>query len=243
MKKSKIVCLIPARKNSKGIKNKNLLSLNGHPLIAYSILASKSSSQIKRTIVSTDSNLIGKIATSYGAEVPFLRPASASEDGSTDYDVIKHFLNWIKKYEKELPDYIVYLRPTTPIRETKNIDLAIKHIKDSKDATALRSVHKMSETSYKNLRIKNKYLMNLCSDSYDMDLANLPRQEYETTYSANGYIDIFIPSFIEKHKSLLGDKVVSFVTHQVAELDVPQDIDYLKYQFNKNSESVNKLFL
>lgn len=237
----KIVCLIPARKNSKGIKNKNIIPLEGRPLLAYSILASKQSSKIERTIVSTDSSQIRDIAISYGAEVPFLRPAFASEDWSTDYDVISHFLEWFKRNDEEYPEYIVYLRPTTPLREIKVIDSAIKFIKKSKDATALRSIHEMSETSYKTLRIKDKYLMNICSDTYDMDLANQPRQEYESTYSANGYIDIFIPSYIEKHKTLLGDKVIPFITSQVAELDSLQDLDYLKYQFDTNIDLVNKL--
>ena len=91
----KIISLIPARSGSEGINNKNIFPLLEYPLIAYSIIASKMSNKIKRTIVSTDSEIYYNIALEYGAEVPFLRPIEYSGDKSTDYDFVKHLLDWI----------------------------------------------------------------------------------------------------------------------------------------------------
>ena len=78
--------LIPARSGSKGVPKKNINLLAGYPLIAYSIIASILSSNIERTIVSTDSPEFAEIALFYGAEVPFLRPKEISGDKSLDIE-------------------------------------------------------------------------------------------------------------------------------------------------------------
>ena len=75
-----ILAIIPARKGSKGIKNKNIIPLCNHPLIAYSIAAAKKSKDITRVICSTNSKNISNIAIKYGAEVPFYRPENLSKD-------------------------------------------------------------------------------------------------------------------------------------------------------------------
>src|SRR3989344_8734794 len=112
----KIYCLIPARSNSKVIVSKNVKTLKDFPLLAYSIAASKLSKKITRTIVSTNSPDTVELAKKYGAEVPFLRPEKFCRDSSNDLDVIAHALRWFQRNEREMPDLIVYLRPTTPLR-------------------------------------------------------------------------------------------------------------------------------
>ncbi len=112
----KILAIIPARGGSKGLKNKNILPLLGHPLIAYSIKASLDSKRINRVIVSTDSKEIAVVAKQYGAEVPFMRPAEIAQDMSTDMEMFLHALGWLKKNEDYVPDIIVHLRPTSPVR-------------------------------------------------------------------------------------------------------------------------------
>ena len=92
----KIYSIIPARGGSKEVPKKNIKPLGGFPLMAYSIIASKLSSRIERTIVSTDSQEIADIALSYGAEVPFLRPAEIAQDHSTDLELIQHAISWFR---------------------------------------------------------------------------------------------------------------------------------------------------
>ena len=67
------ICVIPARSGSKRLKNKNIKSFNGKPIISYAIKIAKSSKLFSRIIVSTDCKKIKSIAEKYGAEVPFLR--------------------------------------------------------------------------------------------------------------------------------------------------------------------------
>ena len=79
------VALIPARSGSKEVKDKNILRVNGFPLLAFSIRAALLSEEIDRVVVSTDSRHYKKVALEFGAEVPFLRPKSISGDRSTDH--------------------------------------------------------------------------------------------------------------------------------------------------------------
>jgi CMP-N,N'-diacetyllegionaminic acid synthase len=95
--KKKFLAIILARKNSKGIKNKNLLKLGKKELFAWPIFAAKRSKFIERIIVSTDSLRIAKLARKYGAEAPFLRPKKFSKDNSTSYSAIKHCFDFLKK--------------------------------------------------------------------------------------------------------------------------------------------------
>ena len=128
----KIISVIPARGGSKGIKNKNIVKINSKPLIYFSIKQSLKTKLIQRTIVSTDSKKIAKISRQYGAEVPFLRPKSISNDAAKDYSFFSHLIK-IKKNENYTPDLIVQLRPTQPFRSIKLLQKAIElMIKDKK---------------------------------------------------------------------------------------------------------------
>ena len=110
MKKLKIASIILARSGSKGLKNKNILNLNGKPLLYYAIEAAKSSKKIERVFVSTNSIKISKIAKFYGAEVPFLRKKKYSGDYASTESSLRSFLEELEKKEKYSPDIIVYFQ-------------------------------------------------------------------------------------------------------------------------------------
>ena len=125
---SKTIAIIPARSGSKGVPDKNIKLLAAKPLMAYSIMAARLARNIDRVIVSTDSEKYADIAREYGAEVPFLRPNSISTDTSSDYQFIRHALDWLVENEGTQPEYLVHLRPTTPLREVCYIDLAVEGV-------------------------------------------------------------------------------------------------------------------
>lgn len=237
-----IAAIIPARSGSKGVPNKNINLVCGKPLLVYSIAVARLTREIGRIIVSTDSDYYAKIARDYGADVPFLRPTEISCDNSTDYDVIKHTLDWLQTNEGYQPKYLVYLRPTSPLRDVTYIEAAIKRINKDDDATSLRSVHEMSETSYKTLEMEEGYLKCVCTGSFDIESANQPRQAYPKTYHANGYVDIVKSTYAIKHKKVFGDKVIAFVTPPIVEIDTMDDFYYLEYQITKKPATVARLF-
>ncbi len=237
-----IVAIIPARSGSKGVPDKNIRLLEGKPLLAYSIAAALQVKLIKRVIVSTDSQQYADIAQKYGAEVPFLRPADISDDGSTAYDFIKHTLDWLNTHEGHRPAYFVLLLPTTPLREISYIEAAIRSIKNNDKATGLRSVHEMSESAYKTVEIDGGYLKCVCTGSFDADTGNLPRQGYPKTYQPNGYVDIIKTNYVIKNGKLFGDRVIAHTTPQVVEVDAMEDFAYLEYKVTKEPAIVEKLF-
>jgi len=121
-----ILAIIPARAGSKGIKNKNIIPIAGKPLINWTIEAALESKYITRTVVSTNSHKIKKIAKEAGAEVPFLRPKRLSHDEVGNEPVVNHCLDFLYDKENQLPELIVYLPPTSPLRNSSEIDAAIE---------------------------------------------------------------------------------------------------------------------
>ena len=231
---SRTIAIIPARSGSKSILDKNLVDLGGYPLIAYSIAAAKLSRGVDRVIVSTDSSSYAEIATHYGAEVPFLRPAELSSDTSTDLDFMLHAMHWLEKYDQDEPEYWVHLRPTTPLREPTLIDNALLALKNEPQATALRSGHLSPESPFKWLR-KNSdgFLVGLTSDDTDLDKYNLPRQAYPDVYIPDGYVDVVKRSFVMTANKLHGDRVLAFESPYCTEVDSIEELELLSFQISK----------
>lgn len=237
-----VMAIIPARSGSKSVVDKNVKLLAGYPLIAYSIAAAKASAEIDRVIVSTDSESYQEIASSFGAETPFLRPLEYSGDKSPDYDFVKHALEWMQENEGLTPDLLIHLRPTTPLRDPNLIDKAIKTFLEDDSATALRSVHEMPESAYKTFEIEGQYLKCIGSGSMDIEAANRARQEFINTYQPNGYVDIIRSSFVMKENKVHGDHVLAFKTPPVVEVDSQEEFDYLEYQVSRRPEILKKIF-
>ena len=226
--------IIPARGGSKGVPGKNIKLVGGYPLIAYTIAAAKLSKDISRVIVSTDSMEIASIAKKYGAEVPFMRPSELAGDRSLDIDFVLHAINWFQQNEHKIPDYIVHLRPTTPLRIPSEIDRAIDYIKQRKDATSLRSAHELPEPPQKMFQIDEKSLFKgFFPDDPRTEYYNLPRQVFPAAYHPNGYVDIIRTNFVQKTNSLHGSDILAFITPFVVEIDSFEDYEYLGYQINR----------
>ena len=112
--KNNFIAIIPARSGSKEVKNKNVIKIEGHPLIAYSIEAAKKSKFVENVFVTTDGKYIAKAARQYGAKVIF-RPKQISKHTSQIEDAILHAIKYIENTYKEKFDNIVLLQPTSPI--------------------------------------------------------------------------------------------------------------------------------
>jgi N-acylneuraminate cytidylyltransferase len=239
---SNIVALIPARAGSKGVPHKNIRPLGGRTLIEWSIKACLKSSLIDRVIVSTDSAEYAELAINLGADAPFLRPPEISADRSTDYDFIVHALDWLSTNGGE-PQHLVHIRPTTPYRDPALVDEAIKAFRDEPRATALRSVHEMSESAYKTLEIApTGQLKRLGSDITALDAANNVRQQFPTTYQANGYVDVLSSRFIRRNYLIHGDWVMPFITPAVIEVDTIDDFVHLEFLLDRNRTFFERLF-
>ena len=100
----------------------------------------------------------------------------------------------------------------------------------------------MPETAYKTLEIEGGYLKCICSGSFDIDAANLPRQIYEKTYVANGYVDIVKSSYVIENEKVFGNRVIAYMTPEITDIDTLEDFNYLEYQVVKDQTLVSRLF-
>ncbi len=116
--KPKVLCIIPARGGSKGLKNKNIQKVNNKPLIYYPIAAAIDSKVCDRIFVSTDSEAIAKTAKKYNAEVPFLRSKKFSKDLTTTEATLQNALLEFEKYTKEKFDICVFLTANRIFRKS-----------------------------------------------------------------------------------------------------------------------------
>ena len=234
--KNEFWAFIPARSGSKAILNKNIKKLNKLPLIAYSILAAKKNKNIKNIVFSSDSLDYYKIAKKYAPIIFHRRSKRISGDNSGDFEVFKDFIDSRIRNNETLPKYFVHLRPTTPLRKNIIINKAINFFeKNSHNYSALKSINKMSSTSYKTFRIKNKKLCSILEKNFNMDEYNKPRSNFEVTYEANGIVDIYKSENII-NGFLLGKKVVPFeVNFFNSDIDTYEDFEIVK-QFIKTKK-------
>ena len=234
-----IIGLIPARGGSKGVPGKNIKLLAGYPLIVYSIAAGKLCPKIDRVVVSTDSELIAELSRKHGAEVPFMRPAEFAGDRSPDRDFVMHALEWFQKNEGAVPDYLVHLRPTTPLRDPALIDEAIAAIMSNREATSLRSGHEAPESPFKwFMRDEHGYFYGFNPGDARPGYSNLPRQAFPSVYIPDGYVDVLRTSFVLNSDDIHGSRIMGYVSPMCHEVDTLEDFEFLEFQIGKKGSTL-----
>ena len=219
----KVLAIIPARKNSKGLKNKNIININGKPLIYYTITAAKKSKYITDIVGSTDSKEIAAIFKKNNINIPFNRPKSLSGDHSNIVDTLIFTLKKIEKIYETKYDYICLLQPTSPLREEKEIDKAIKKIIRT-NSDSLISLCKLDEPHpYKLLEIKNKKIVfNAKRKKYINN-----RQQMPNFYMPSGNLYITKRNSLLEEKSIFGKKITYTIIKNSNYLNINNSTDLL----------------
>ncbi len=232
--KSKILAIIPARGGSKGVKRKNIKNLNGKPLIAYTIESSINSSFIDTTIVSSEDKEILQVSKSFGAEI-INRPEELASDTASTMPVIIHTINELLSQKREF-DIVIILQPTSPLRDSIDIDGAIKSF-INKDVDALISVVEPDIEVLKSYIVnKDGYLQGAFDDKYPFTR----RQDLPKAYLANGAIYMIKTSLFLKNKSLMLKKTLPFVMpkNKSVNIDTIEDFNRAKDILNKKQKGV-----
>jgi len=227
-----ILCIIPARSGSKGIKDKNIKNLSGKPLIAWSIEQALQSKYKMKILVSTDSEKYQKIAIEYGAEAPFLRPTDISQDLSTDLELVEHCLGYLEENENYHPDFIVQLRPTYPTRKVEILDETIKIFieKRSQGFDSLRTIIPFEKSPFKMYTMNGTNLEPLFRNLGDLkEPYNQCRQNLPQAYLHNGYIDIFNTDIV-KYDKISGDNIYGYVMtkNEYHDIDSIEDFEIVE---------------
>ena len=225
-----ILSIIPARGGSKGIPRKNLKTVSGKPLVAYSIEASLKSKYITRTIVSSEDKEIIKVSKDYGAEV-IVRPDELAQDVTKTAPVMLHAMNELE-ISGYKADYVVLLQPTCPLRDENYIDSAFDYyfekLKEGYDSCF--SAFSIGYTHAKWRILHNNKLESL----YDFRIRPR-RQETEQHYPMiceNGAFYALPWDTLKEVKDFIGYNPTAYITPRVIDIDTLED-------FKKVEEIIN----
>lgn len=218
-KGKKILCVIPARGGSKRLPGKNIMELAGKPLIAYSIECARASGLLDRIVVSTDDEAITEVARSFGAEVPFMRPATLARDESSSADVLLHATEWLEENEGYTFDAVVLLQVTSPLRTTEDVEAAVKMLIDN-EAQNVFSVTKAHASPYTTL-VETK------ADGY----ARLSKESAENepvppVYELNGAVYAWWKNTLNRERPLFQDRTSFYVMERERSVDIDTLLDF-----------------
>ena len=225
MKNKKVLGLIIARSGSKGVRNKNIKIFNGKPLVKWTLEAAKRSKYLDHVLVSTDSKKIINLSKTMSIDAPFVRPKVLSSGKAKIGSVIFHALKWIKKQRNEKYDYLMLLQATSPYRNHKHIDNAIKYyfkISKNKPYNLVSVTEAPIKTGWI-LKKKNKFLEFVFKNKASF------RQKLPNFYIPNGAI--YLCNLKTFKGSFYTKKTVSYVMEKKASLDI-DDLKDFKYLQN-----------
>jgi len=218
-----ILALIPARGGSKGIPHKNIVDVAGKPLIAWTIKAAKQSKYITRVVVSSDDDAILSVAEEYGAE-KLKRPAEYATDTAPYQPLVLHALDMLQNGGYE-PDYLVYLQPTSPLRDQHDVDAAFDVFLKHSDADGLISVSEIDNKILKAFLVnENGYLVGITNNEFPF----MNRQDLPTVFMPNGAIYIVRPDVFRKNNELFSEKIVPFPMSVEKSVDIDTADDLQK---------------
>jgi len=226
------VGIIPARGGSKGIPRKNIKSLLGKPLIAYTIKTALRCSLIDRVIVSTDDEEIANVARKYGAEVPFMRPRHLALDTTPTLPVLQHAVSYIEENEGVVLDTVVLLEPTSPLRDVGYIDACIQKLQ-AEDADSVVTVCEVEHNPYfVMLRIENGRYVPLIEPSEPV----MRRQDAPKVYRLNGAVYAVKRDVLMERNEIFkteNTKVVIVPQEKSFSIDQPLDFEIVEFLLKK----------
>jgi len=216
----KVLAIIPARGGSKGLPKKNIKVLAGKPLIAWTIEAGKNSKYIDRLILSSDCEEIISVAKSYGCEVPFIRPVELSVDTAASMDVILHAINFFK----EKYDICVMLEPTSPLRDSEDIDLALEQLVSADGAESIIGICKV-ESGHPVFLV---FLEEGMIRSYlNNNFKFFRRQDINDLYFFEGSLYISYISSLIKRQSFYHNNCLGYIVPKWKSFEIDDIIDFM----------------
>jgi CMP-N-acetylneuraminic acid synthetase len=221
-----VLAVIPARGGSKGIPQKNVRLLAGRPLLAYTADAARASRRVTRAIVSTDDPLIAAAARDLGLEVPFMRPAELSDDTTPMLPVLQHAVREMDS-RGLVPDVVVLLQPTSPLRRGTHIDAAVDLL-ESSGADSVVSVvevpHQFNPVSV--MRLENDRLVPFLDGP-----SALRRQDKPRVFARNGPAVLTVRTAMLQRGSLYGEDIrpLMMTPEDSIDVDTPGDLELAEY--------------
>ena len=219
-----ILGFIPARGGSKGIPDKNIIDLCGKPLIEYTYEAAEKSRYLSRIVLSTDSDKIAKTAQLHEKIEVMMRPTELAQDDTKTSDVIFHMLKTLKEKEDYVPDYIVILQPTSPLRSVEDIDACLQMLLENLDVDSVVSVQKVPHNFIpEKLMVLEHGQLKFYNDNGSLYTT---RQELPHYYARNGAaVYAFKTSVFYETGSYYGDLCLPYEMSEKKSIDIDTKYD------------------
>ncbi len=230
------IAIIPARGGSKRLPGKNIKLLAGKPMIAWTIEAALDSGAFDHVLVSTDCEQIAQVAKSFGAEVPFLRPAEIATDTATTNDVVSHLVEWFEKEHNREVTTVAILQPTSPLRAASHIGEAMSLMQE-KSAKAIISVCELEHP----IQFCNKLGLDGSMDSF-IDPKNIRRtQDLEPYYRLNGAIYLFVREYVNRLSEIYSKGTYSYLMESKFSIDIDNEDDFslAEYYMSKQRNTIS----
>lgn len=230
-KKKKILAVIPAKKISTELKNKNLLKINNKTLVEIATHICNKSKYIDYILISSDSNEIIDLCLKAGANNFIKRPKKISQKNSNILLAWQHSIINLKKKININFDYTILVEPTCPLRKSQTLDKAIKKIIDSR-IDYLITVSKVEKKFHplKQFTINNNSLL----PYNNKNLKIINRQELNYTYAKNGIAYISSIYKLLKSKTLNFKKLGFYETnYPIVNIDNFEDFKLARFYLQK----------
>jgi len=212
----KVYALIPARSGSKGLPDKNVREIDGHPLIAYSIAFARKLA-IDRVIVSTDSEIYRAIAVRYGAECPYLRGAAASSDTANWQNILEDLAANLPLRSIPTPDVWVSLKPVNPFRSIASVENGLRILAERPDVDSVRIV---SEADPRLHQIGGDGFLVPYGPGWDPRQSKMLRSQFPKVYQPYN-LEIFRHQvWVERDSQFMGNSIVPIVAAKITGLDI-----------------------
>jgi CMP-N,N'-diacetyllegionaminic acid synthase len=235
----RILGLIPARGGSKSIPRKNLATLAGRPLLAYTCDAALGAKRLTRVVLSTDDEEIARVGSECGLEVPFLRPAELARDDTPSVAVARHCLEWLAEREGFKADVVALLQPTSPLRRAHHIDEALEQLEETGADTVVSVVevpHRFSP--YSVMKVQDGRLRDFCEAPVPFD--RYRRQDMPPLYARNGPAVLAARTqVVMEENSFYGSQVVPYLmgTADSIDIDSPFDLELTAWLLERRSQA------
>lgn len=217
----KVLGVITARGGSKGVPGKNLRTVGGKPLIAWTIEAAQDSKGITRLILSSDDPGILEECRRRGVEAPFVRPATLADDDTPHVPVVLHALDFAAREGWDLPDYVLVLQPTSPLRGSQDIDDAIA-LAAARKAPAVVAVSKAHPHPSLSFPVAEDGTITVTQErAWTPDR----RQDLPDLYAPNGAIFLVRPDVLRQTHSLYPPGTLAFEMPRERALDIDTEWD------------------
>lgn len=218
----KVYALVPARSGSKGLPDKNILEIEGHPLLAYAVCFGRALG-IDEVILSTDSARYAELGRRYGALCPYLRGPKASTDTAMEEDILADLAANLPDLGIQMPDIWIRLKPTNPFRSTASVAKALDRMRSADPPDSIRIV---SPADARLCRINSSGYLEPIPPEWDRTRSVVRRTEIPRAFSPFNLDIFFHHNWLGLGSGYMGQRIEPIVEHSITGLDINDQDDF-----------------